>query len=272
MIARTVKTYGRPDVLFNNAGIQFSKNVEQTTLKDWRRIMRVNVDGVFLGTKYAIGAMKRGKRGGSIINMSSTYGMVGDDMLLIARTVKTYGRPDVLFNNAGIQFSKNVEQTTLKDWRRIMRVNVDGVFLGTKYAIGAMKRGKRGGSIINMSSTYGMVGDDLNAAYCATKAAVMNFTKAAALHCGKAGYGIRVNSIHPGAIRTPLTDRELVDITRKRKLKGTQVALKEWVAIHPIGRIGVPDDIAYGALYLASDESRFMTGAELVIDGGMLAQ
>ncbi|MCZ6721533.1 MAG: glucose 1-dehydrogenase [Proteobacteria bacterium] len=191
---------------------------------------------------------------------------------LIARTVKTYGRPDVLFNNAGIQFSKNVEQTTLKDWRRIMRVNVDGVFLGTKYAIGAMKRGKRGGSIINMSSTYGMVGDDLNAAYCATKAAVMNFTKAAALHCGKAGYGIRVNSIHPGAIRTPLTDRELVDITRKRKLKGTQVALKEWVAIHPIGRIGVPDDIAYGALYLASDESRFMTGAELVIDGGMLAQ
>lgn len=191
---------------------------------------------------------------------------------VIGQVVERYGRLDILFNNAGIQFSKTVEETTIEDWRRIMRVNVEGVFLGTKSAIGAMRRKKRGGSIINMSSTYGIVADDLNAAYCASKAAITNFTKAAALHCAKARYRIRVNSIHPGAILTPLTEREMKDIARKRGLKGADAALKEWNAIHPLGHIGVPDDVAYGVLYLASDESKFVTGTELVVDGGFLAQ
>ena len=178
----------------------------------------------------------------------------------------------VLFNNAGIQFCKTVEDTSLADWRRVMTVNAEGTFLGTKYAIAAMKRSKAPCSIVNMSSTYGLVGDDLNAAYCASKAAVTNFSKAAALHCGRKGYPIRVNTVHPGAILTPLTRREMRDIAHRRGLKGPRAARKEWEAVHPIGRIGEPIEIAYGALYLASDESLFVTGAELVIDGGFMAQ
>ena len=193
---------------------------------------------------------------------------------VIAAVLERYGRLDVLFNNAGIQFSKSVEDTTLEEWNRIMSVNADGVFLGTKYAIEAMKKnGPAGGSIINMSSTYGMIGEAINAAYCATKGAVMNFTKSAALHCGKSGYNIRVNSVHPGAVRTPLTDVEINDIVAAKGYASVEEALeKEWAPIHPIGRIGEPIDIANGVVYLASDESSFMTGAELVIDGGMIAQ
>lgn len=194
--------------------------------------------------------------------------------VVIETVLERYGRLDVLLNNAGTQFSKSVEDTTVEEWQRIMAVNADGVFLGTKYAIVAMKKnGPAGGSIINMSSTYGMVGEGINAAYCATKGAVMNFTKSVALHCGKAGYNIRVNSVHPGAVRTPLTDVEINDIVAIKGYDTVEEAIeKEWAPIHPIGRIGEPIDIANGVVYLASDEASFMTGAELVIDGGMIAQ
>ena len=193
---------------------------------------------------------------------------------VIAAVLERDGRLDVLLNNAGIQFSESVEDTTLEDWNRIMSVNADGVFLGTKYAIEAMKKNSSaGGSIINMSSTYAQIGDAINAAYCATKGAVMNFTKSAALHCGKAGYNIRVNSVHPGAIRTPLLEAEMNDIAAMKGYSGPDEVLeKDWATMHPIGRIGAPIDIADGVVYLASDESSFMTGAELVIDGGMIAQ
>jgi len=193
---------------------------------------------------------------------------------VIAAVLERYDRLDVMVNNAGIQFSKSVEDTTVEDWNKIMNVNANGVFLGTKFAIEAMKENDpAGGSIINMSSTYGMIGEAINAAYCASKGAVMNFTKSAALHCGKSGYNIRVNSVHPGAVRTPLTDVEINDIVAAKGYDSVEEALeKEWAPIHPIGRIGEPIDIANGIVYLASDESSFMTGAELVIDGGMIAQ
>ena len=193
---------------------------------------------------------------------------------VIAAVLKHYDRLDVMVNNAGIQFSKSVEDTTIEEWNQIMRINADGVFLGTKFAIEAMKKNDpMGGSIINMSSTYGMIGEAINAAYCASKGAVMNFTKSAALHCGKSGYNIRVNSVHPGAVRTPLTDVEINDIVAAKGYDSVEEALeKEWAPIHPIGRIGEPIDIANCVVYLASDESSFMTGAELVIDGGMIAQ
>ncbi len=193
---------------------------------------------------------------------------------VIAEVLEQFGRLDVIVNCAGISISHSVEDTPLEEWEQIMSVNADGVFLGTKYAIEAMKKnGPAGGSIVNISSAYGMIGEALNAAYCASKGAVMNFTKSAALHCGKSGYNIRVNSVHPGVVRTPMTDVEIDEIVEAKGYGSVEEAVKtEWAPAHPIGRIGEPIDIANGIVYLASDESSFMTGAELVIDGGMIAQ
>jgi 3(or 17)beta-hydroxysteroid dehydrogenase len=193
---------------------------------------------------------------------------------VIAAVLERFGRLDVIVNCAGISISHSVEDTPLDEWNQIMSVNADGVFLGTKYAIEAMKKNDPvGGSVINISSAYGIIGEEFNAAYCASKGAVMNFTKSAALHCGKSGYNIRVNSVHPGVVRTPMTDVEINEIVELKGYTDIDEAIeKEWAPTHPIGRIGDPIDIANGIVYLASDESSFMTGAELVIDGGMIAQ
>jgi NAD(P)-dependent dehydrogenase (short-subunit alcohol dehydrogenase family) len=145
-----------------------------------------------------------------------------------------------------------------------MSVNLDGVFLGTKYAIGAMKK-SGGGSIINISSFAGTVGTiDDTAAYCASKGGVKLFSKAAALECSKAGhdYNIRVNTVHPGVIETPLNE----------PLRKIEAVKQSMIARHPIGHLGQPIDIAYAILYLASDESKFATGSEMVVDGGWTAQ
>ncbi len=184
---------------------------------------------------------------------------------LIKKTLLEFGKLDVLVNNAGIQIMKELEDFPLEDWRRLMSVNLDGVFLGTKHAIKAMK-GSGGGSIINMSSVVGIVGTfDNTSAYCASKGAVRLFTKAAALECSKAGrdYNIRVNSIHPGVIETPLVAAMMAD----------DKAVKDRMeSNHPIGFLGKPIDVAYAVLYLASDESRLVTGSEMVIDGGWTAR
>jgi 3(or 17)beta-hydroxysteroid dehydrogenase len=182
---------------------------------------------------------------------------------VIESTLSRFGKLDILVNNAGVLFSSKIEETPLEKWRWLMSVNCDGVFLGTKHAIGAMK--DRGGSIINLSSVAGLVGLPEISAYCASKGAVALFTKAAALECAKAGYKIRVNSIHPGGIWTPM----LETFVGKR---GDAQADAAAAGMHPVGHAGEPDDIANGVLYLASDESKFVTGAELVIDGGYTAQ
>jgi NAD(P)-dependent dehydrogenase (short-subunit alcohol dehydrogenase family) len=183
---------------------------------------------------------------------------------VIEKTLAEFGRLDILVNNAGVLFAKAIEDTPLEQWRWLMSVNLDGVFLGTKYAIKAMKK-SGGGSIINLSSLAGLVGTvDDTAAYCASKGAVRLFTKAAALECSKAGhnYNIRVNSVHPGLIETPLSEPLLKDAAMRKSIESR----------HPIGHVGKPIDIAYAILYLASDESRFATGSELVVDGGWTAQ
>jgi 3(or 17)beta-hydroxysteroid dehydrogenase len=185
---------------------------------------------------------------------------------VIERTLAAYGRLDVLINNAGLGIPGNVEQTSLEEWRRLMSVNLDGVFLGTRAAIEPMKRGGSGGSIVNLSSIEGLVGDPNLAAYNASKGGVRIFTKSAALHCARAGYRIRVNSLHPGYIWTPMVENYL------RSQGDVEAGRKQLDSLHPIGHVGEPDDIAYGALYLASDESKFVTGSELVIDGGYTAQ
>jgi NAD(P)-dependent dehydrogenase (short-subunit alcohol dehydrogenase family) len=185
----------------------------------------------------------------------------------IDATLDRFGRLDVVVNNAGVGWGGPPEDETLDRWRRLMAINLDGVFLGTKHAILAMKRvPPRGGSIVNLSSIEGLVGDPNLGAYNASKGGVRLYTKSVALYCAKQRLDIRVNSIHPGYIWTPMVEtylREHGDVAEGRK------ALD---AMHPIGRMGEPDDIAYGVVYLASDESKFVTGAELVIDGGYTAQ
>lgn len=180
----------------------------------------------------------------------------------IEQTLKLYGRLDIAVNNAGIAYSGSVESTSLEDWRRVQSINLDGVFLGTQVAIEVMKK-SGGGSIVNLSSIEGLIGDPMLAAYNASKGGVRLFTKSAALHCAKSGYKIRVNSVHPGYIWTPM----VAGLTKE-----DAAARQKLVDLHPIGHLGEPNDIAYGILYLASDESKFVTGSELVIDGGYTAQ
>ncbi len=183
---------------------------------------------------------------------------------IVATATKSFGGLHILVNNAGVAFPGNVEDTSLEDWRKLMAVNLDAVFLGVKHAIPAMKA--TGGSIVNLSSIEGLVGDPNLAAYNASKGGVRLLTKSAALHCAKAGYNIRVNSVHPGFIWTPMVEGYLSnfgDVAAGREATGK---------LHPVGHLGEPHDIAAGILYLASDESKFMTGAELVIDGGFTAQ
>ena len=177
----------------------------------------------------------------------------------VQTAINAYGKLDILINNAGILIRKNIEETTVADWDRIFAVNSKGVFLGTKAAIPAMRE-NGGGSIINISSTAGLVGSpNGSASYTATKGSVRLFTKSTAIQ--HAGDGIRCNSIHPGPIETDMIADTLND--------PENMALR--MQRLPLGRVGKPSEIAYGAIYLASDESSFVTGAELVIDGGTTA-
>jgi 3(or 17)beta-hydroxysteroid dehydrogenase len=178
----------------------------------------------------------------------------------------TFGRLDVLVNNAGIGIAKDVETVTLQEWRLVNAVNLDGVFLGCKHGIRAMRQCGAKGSIINMSSVAGLIGAAALPAYCASKGGVRLLTKSVALHCAKQGYGIRCNSVHPVFVDTPMVDA-------LARLSGDAAAGKERMAKGiPIGRLGEPDEIAYAVVYLASDESRLMTGAEVILDGGTTAQ
>lgn len=172
------------------------------------------------------------------------------------------GALDILVNNAGIAPIGTIESCDMEQWRRCMAVNADGVFLGCKHAVQLMKG--RGGSIINLSSIDGIIGEADLAAYCAAKGAVRTLTKSVAVHCGEQGYGIRCNSIHPGYIWTPQTENYLAGLGYVEEERDK--ALRR----HPIGRLGRPDDIAFMVLYLASEESSFVTGAEMVVDGGYL--
>ncbi len=178
----------------------------------------------------------------------------------VAETVSRFGKLDILVNNAGVSGGRGlVESTTVESWDRVMDINAKGVFLGTKVAIPEMRRAG-GGSIINISSVYGLVGSEGSSAYHASKGAVRLLTKSTAIQY--AGDGIRANSVHPGIIETPMTEATLADAERSQR----------WMSGTPLGRRGVPEDVAYGVLFLASDESSFMTGSELVIDGGWTAQ
>ncbi len=171
---------------------------------------------------------------------------------------------DILINNAGITTYGSIEDVTLAQFRHELEVDVIGVFLGCKHAVANMKANPKasGGSIINMSSLAGIRATGSLAAYNAAKAAVTLLTKSVAMHCATSGYGIRCNSIHPGVIHTPILDKVLAQVPNPDEVYAG------WVAVHPIGRIGTPEEIAAMAVYLASDESGFTTGAEFRVDGG----
>ena len=178
----------------------------------------------------------------------------------VRETVERYGKLDVLVNNAGVSARGSIEETSPDDWDRVMDINAKGVFLGTRSAIPEMRKAGAG-SIINISSQLGLVGmGESSPQYQASKGAVRIFSKSAAIQY--AHEGIRVNSVHPGPIITPMTEARRSD----------EVVRQRMISRIPLGRYGESEDVAYGVLYLASDESSFVTGSELVIDGGWTAQ
>ncbi|MEQ9146431.1 MAG: glucose 1-dehydrogenase [Parvibaculaceae bacterium] len=180
-----------------------------------------------------------------------------------------FGGLDILVNNAGIApAGEPIEDMELESWRRVTAIDLDSVFLGCKHAIRGMKTSGNGGSIINISSIMGLVGQPNAAAYNAAKGGVRLLTKVAALECAEAGYGIRVNSVHPGFVDTPLVRGAVENGVVAGRMGSANEAIELLTMLHPIGRLGVPKDIANAILFLASDESAFMTGSELVVDGG----
>ena len=182
---------------------------------------------------------------------------------VVAESVERFGGLDILVNNAGIGSMASVEDETFENWRHVHAVDLDSVFFGCKHAIPKIAAAG-GGSIVNISSISGIIAGHNMAAYNSAKAAVRHLSKSVALHCARSGNGIRCNSVHPVFIDTPILGGMLDAV-------GRQKGLDKLTRQIPLGRIGDPDDVAYAVLYLASDESKFVTGAELKIDGGISA-
>ena len=188
-----------------------------------------------------------------------------DWISVLRETVKRFQSLDILVNSAGMVLIADVEQISLEDWRHVHAVNLDGTFLGCKHGVRVMKE-FGAGSIINLSSVSGLIGGFNLAAYNSSKGAVRMLTKSVALHCARSGYGIRCNSIHPTFIETPMLDSMIQDAPDPEKARQTLIRQV------PLKRIGTTDDVAKMIVYLASDESTFVTGTEMVIDGGVVAQ
>ena len=231
---------------------------------------------VSAGAKVAIGDVldERGRQTAKEIGESAIY--VHLDVTSEASwaeamdaTAKRFGKIDVWVNNAGIFTGKGVEEASLDDWHKLVAVNLTGVVLGTRAALPYLKKTK--GNIVNLASIAGLVGSQLDPLYSLTKGGVTLFTKSTALEFGRKGYGIRVNSIHPGLIETDMGEKTFVMRAQQQGTNDTEKARQATLGLHPIGRLGVAADIAKGIVFLASDDASFMTGAGLVVDGGWTA-
>ena len=188
-----------------------------------------------------------------------------------------HGRLDILVNNAGVELVKPIEQISLEDWRWVQSINVEGCFLGCKTMLDLMKESGRripqGAAIVNLSSVAGIIAFNNQLAYNTSKGAVRQMTKGLAIEFAENGYNIRANSIHPGCIDTQML-QEVFELWAKDEIisSDTVEISRQMAALHPLGRMGTPEDIANGAVYLSSNEAGFVTGAELVIDGGWIAR
>jgi 3(or 17)beta-hydroxysteroid dehydrogenase len=194
----------------------------------------------------------------------------------VAAATGRFGKLDILVNNAGLFLGKDIESATLAEWERLSAVNLTGVFLGTKLCLPALREAAQnsphGSAIVNLASTAGLVGSTQDPLYSMTKGGVTLFTKSAALEFARKGFRIRVNSMHPGTIGTDMGDQVLVSRARNLGTNDIEMARQQVIERLPIGRMGTPEDIAKGIVFLASDDAAFMTGAGLVIDGGITAQ
>ena len=238
-----------------------------------------------VGAKVALGDMldERGRQtakeieaaGGQALYVSLDVTQEASWAAAMDATVKKFGGLNILVNNAGIFNGKGVEDATMDEWHRLVAVNLTGVVLGTRAALPHLKKSgaanPQGAAIVNLASIAGLVGSQLDPLYSLTKGGVTLFTKSTALEFGRKGYKIRVNSIHPGLIETDMGQQTFVMRAKQVGTNDTEKAREATLALHPIGRLGVANDIAKGIVFLASDDSSFMTGAGLVVDGGWTA-
>lgn len=194
----------------------------------------------------------------------------------VAAATKRFGKLDILVNNAGIFLGKDLMDATMEEWNRLVAINMTGVWLGTKLCAPALaesgKSSPHGSAIVNLASIAGIVGSQLDPLYSMTKGGVTLFTKSTALFFGRKGWRIRVNSIHPGVIETDMGAQTFASRARQTGSNDVDGARAVAMKQHPIGRLGVAEDIALGIVFLASDDAGFMTGSGMVVDGGLTAQ
>jgi NAD(P)-dependent dehydrogenase (short-subunit alcohol dehydrogenase family) len=229
---------------------------------------RVAITDVNIAGAEKVAASINETRKGAAIALKHDVTSEDDWVRVLAETEKAFGGLHILVNNAGIGLTKDLEQITLEEWRRVHAIDLDGVFLGCKHAVALIGKTSKadglGGSIVNISSISGIIAGHNMAAYNSAKAAVRHLSKSVALYCAKKGLNIRSNSVHPVFIATPILDGLVARY-------GKEEAYAKLARQVPLGKIGEPDDIAFAVLYLASDESKFVTGAELKVDGGISA-
>ena len=185
----------------------------------------------------------------------------------IAQAKETFGKLNIVINNAGISFRETVADTTPESWDKTIATNQTSVFYGMKYGIEAIAESGESGAIVSTASVDGVVGDAVFFSYCATKAAIQAMTRCAAIYCGQQGLPIRVNAVAPGYILTPMAYEDA-----RQNGQTIEEYCKDSIALHPIGRMGTPEEVAKAYLYLACEDSSFVTGTTLMVDGGYTAQ
>ena len=254
---------GRVDgkiALVTGGGSGLGRTISEMLAREGARVAVTDID--LAGAQETAEAINAGTPGAAIALAHDVTDAAAWSAALEA-TLTEFAGLHILVNNAGIAEGGSIEDTDMETWRRVHAIDLDGVFLGCKLAIPHIQAAG-GGSIVNISSIAGIIAGHNMAAYNSAKAAVRHLSKSVALHCAKQGNGIRCNSVHPAFVRTPILDPLVARF-------GEQEAYAKLGRQIPLGRIGEPEEIAYAVLYLASDESSFMTGAEMVLDGGLSA-